>query len=145
MITIEQAVAAHGIDVLDHLDRQATIPVHAGIQAQGDLLVVPLAALARQVTVRAGAVWQPVGAGGVEVLRGTAMGNSHTLVAAAGAAAWTTQVDDAESLALGVAEVIGGETAYLAHAEHGYIGLGAGRYVIRRQREQRDLVAYVED
>jgi len=40
-----------------------------------------------------------------------------------------------EGLDLGVLTVAEGAVAYLAHPEHAYSGIGAGTYVLRRQRE----------
>ena len=39
--TLGQLIEKHGFDVLDHLDRDLEIPVHAGLQAQGDLFIIP--------------------------------------------------------------------------------------------------------
>lgn len=142
-ITLADAIAARGVDVLAHLDRQVTIPVVAGPQCQGDLAIIPLAMVSGAVRVHATATWTDVPAAGVEVLRGAAMGNPHTLVAPPGTCRWTTGVTDTEGLALGVVDA--SEIAYLAHPEHGYAGIAPGRYVIRRQREQRDLAELVAD
>ena len=45
-----------GLDVLDHLDRQVTVPVIDGLQAQGDLIVLPLGLLGR--VPEPGAWWE---------------------------------------------------------------------------------------
>ena len=45
-LTLADLTARTGLDVLGHLERQMTIPVTDGIQAQGDLLVIPIALLA---------------------------------------------------------------------------------------------------
>jgi hypothetical protein len=42
-------------------------------------------------------------------------------------------------------EVPDGAVGYLAHPEHGYLGLAPGRYVVRRQREQADEQRLVAD
>ncbi len=141
--TLADVIAKGGIDVLEHLDRQVAIPVLDGPQCQGDLAILPLALLGADVTVRSRARWTPVPRAGVEVLRGTAMGNPHTLVAEPGTCRWTTDVNDAEGLALGVLEATA--PAYLAHPEHGYAGIAPGRYAIRRQREQADEIRMVAD
>jgi hypothetical protein len=39
--TLGQLIDKYGFDVLDHLDRDLEIPVHAGLQAQGDLFIIP--------------------------------------------------------------------------------------------------------
>jgi hypothetical protein len=131
--TLADLTAATGLPVDLHLMLDLTIPVDDGIQAQGDLIVVPLVELADQVTVRTDAVWVEVPADGVEVVRNEAGGNPHTLVADPGTCLWTTGVADAEDLAVGVIDAMA--TVYLMHREHGGAGLAPGRYVIRRQRE----------
>lgn len=141
--TLAQLTESTGLDVLDHLELDAEIPILAGLQAQGDLLIAPIAELAGQVRVHAAARWTPVPAAGVEVLRGTAMGNPHTLCADPGACTWTTDVDDATDLAIGVLRTDG--PAWLLHREHGAAGIAPGEYVIRRQREMADQVRMVAD
>jgi len=143
MLTLAEAIEHTGFDVLEHLDRDADIPVIDGYQAQGDLLIAPIAELDGQVHVPDTAAWIDVPAAGVEVLRGTAMGNPHTLIADPGVCRWTTDVVDATDLALGVLTTT--QPAYLAHSEHGYAGIAPGTYVIRRQREQADEVRMVAD
>ena len=65
MRTLEELITTHGVDVDPHLDRQVTVPVVAGLQRQGDVLVVPAAMLDRAevVTTR-------IPAAGVPVVRG---------------------------------------------------------------------------
>jgi len=119
-----------------------TIPVTDGIQAQGDLLVIPLALLAADllgrtrpgVSIVGSPRWHAVPGAGVEVLRAGTGGNPHTLVADPGACRWTTGVDDPQRLALGALRTTG--VAYLIHPEHGGSGIAPGTYVIRRQRER---------
>ena len=38
-----------------------------------------------------------------------------------------------------------GATAYVAHPEHGYMGVGPGVYEVRRQREMADVIRVVAD
>ena len=45
MLTLADLTSRTGLDVLSHLEREAAIPVIEGLQAQGDLIVVPFAAL----------------------------------------------------------------------------------------------------
>lgn len=139
MLKLSEAIGSTGFDVLDHLDRDALIPVHGGLQAQGDLLFIPAGEVGGEVRVRRDATWVQVPAGGVELLRGSAGGNAHTLLGGS----WTTDVVDGAGLALGVMDV--SEPTYVAHVEHGYVGLLPGRYVVRRQREQADVVRLVAD
>jgi hypothetical protein len=141
-LTLADLTARTGLDVLGHLEREVTIPVTDGIQAQGDLLVIPIALLAtelrsltpRDVSIADPARWHEVAGSGIEVLRAGTGGNPHTLVADPGTCRWTTGVHDRERLALGALTTTG--VAYLIHPEHGGSGIAPGTYVIRRQRER---------
>ncbi|WP_255952886.1 hypothetical protein [Streptomyces odontomachi] len=130
--TLADLTARTGLDVLAHIEREVAVPVIAGLQAQGDLIVVPWQLLA-DVTVPSTARWQEVPAAGVVLLRGAAGGNPHTLVADAGTCRWTRTVEDPEGLALAVVENTA--VVHLVHPEHGGSGIAPGRYVVRRQRE----------
>lgn len=134
-----EAIEATGFDVHEYLDRETLIPVLDGLQAQGDLLFIPMKVCAGLVRVRPSATWVDVPRTGVELLRGAVGGNAHTLLGGR----WTTDVTDQVGLALGVMELT--EPAYVAHVEHGYLGVAAGTYVVRRQREQADQIALVAD
>lgn len=122
-----------GLDVLEHLERQTTIPVVDGLQAQGDLIVIPLSLLPT-VTLRPWEFWRPVPAEGVELIRGVAGNNPHTLVADPFTCQWTNAVWDPLNLAIAVFENT--ETAYLVHPEHGGSGVAPGRWLVRRQQER---------
>lgn len=132
-VTLASLSRQTGLAVLDHLERSVRIPVVDGLQAQGDLIVIPLPVVASSVGVWPRAVWTDVPPEGVELLRGGAGGNPHTLVAEAGACRWTTGVRDLDWLAIGVFETTA--VAYLLHPEHGATGCPPGGYVVRRQRE----------
>lgn len=132
-MTLADLTGRTGLTVLDHLEQQVRIPVLDGLQAQGDLIVVPLHVL-DDVRLAARARWRPVPPEGVELLRGAAGGNPHTLVAEPGDAQWTTAVTDPEFLAIGAVRCTG--PAYLVHPEHGGSGLAPGTYLVRRQRER---------
>lgn len=134
MATLAETIDRHGIDVLDHLDRDVEVPVLAGLQCQGDVAVIP-AHLAEGVTAR-GAL-APVPSQGVALVSGQ---HTHTLI---GDASWTRDVTDPEGLAVAVVDVA--TEAYLAHVEHGYIGLAPGSHVIRRQREHAEVARLVAD
>ncbi|APU15904.1 MULTISPECIES: hypothetical protein [Actinoalloteichus] len=122
-----------GLDVLDHLERQVAIPVIDGLQAQGDLIVIPMAMLG-PVTVQPWAQWRLVPSEGVELVRGVAGNNPHTLVADAGVCRWTNGVRD--PLRLGIALFENTAPAYLVHPEHGGSGVAPGRWLVRRQQER---------
>lgn len=139
MLTIEQAIRTYGVDIDEHLDRQATIPVCDGLQFQGDVAVVPDRMLRRGTP----AATTPVPAAGVAVVRGENGGNTHLLLGA-GCFFDASPQSDTE-LALGVLVVPAGGVAYLAHPEHAYSGIAPGTYELRRQREQADVIRLVQD
>ena len=132
-MNLAELLDRNGLDVLDHLERELTVPVIDGLQAQGDLIVVPYAFVARAVTPTAGN-WREVPAIGVELLRSAAGGNPHTLVADEGTCYWTTGVRD--SLGLAIAVFDNTAPAYLVHPEHGGSGVAPGRWLVRRQQER---------
>ncbi|RPA58971.1 hypothetical protein EF294_14120 [Gordonia oryzae] len=134
MQTLADLTEKSGLGVLDHLDTALPVPVTTGLQAQGDLLVVPWRMVAPEMhTVRWSASSASVPRAGIELLRSAGGGNPHTLLAD-GACTWTQPhfVDDV-ILTLGVIDA--SSVAYLLHPEHGASGIAPGRYVIRRQRE----------
>jgi len=132
-LTLADLTERTGLDVLGHLEREMTIPVIDGLQAQGDLIVIPLDYLA-DIAIAPTAHWREVPVTGIDVLRAAAGGNPHTLVADPGTCRWTTGVRDRTGLALGALTITG--AAYLVHPEHGGSGIAPGSYVIRRQRER---------
>lgn len=140
MTTLSALIDRHGVDVLDHLDRNALVPVVSGLQCQGDVAVVPSAMLGRPVAEATTAV----PATGVAVVRGESGGNTHLLLAE-GDVRYNEFVQTSSDLALGILTVADGATAYLAHPEHAYAGIGPGTYEIRRQREQADEIRLVMD
>lgn len=139
MLTLEQVIKTHGVQVDEHLDREATIPVSAGLQRQGDIIVVPDQLVKAHRTAATSVPRE-----GVAVVRGENGGNTHLLLAA-GAVRYDTSTGGSSGLDLGVLDVADGATAYLAHPEHGYAGIAPGLYVIRRQREQADVIRLVAD
>ncbi|WP_233223306.1 hypothetical protein [Amycolatopsis sp. CA-128772] len=121
-----------GLDVLDHLDRQVTVPVIDGLQAQGDLLVLPLTLLAAPAW-RGG--WWDLPPEGCELVRGEAGNNPHTLVADRGTCRMTWWPNDPERLAIAAFDTTA--PAWLIHPEHGATGVAPGAWFVRRQRELR--------
>jgi len=132
-VTLGGLAARTGLDILGHLEREMTIPVIDGPQAQGDLIVIPLDYVTG-IAIAPNAHWREVPTTGIDVLRAAAAGNPHTLVAEPGTCRWTTGVRDQTGLALGA--LTADDVAYLVHPEHGGSGIAPGRYVIRRQRER---------
>jgi hypothetical protein len=135
-MTVAEAIGKHDVDVLDHLDREVTIPVLSGLQFQGDVAVVRVEDGPDATT--------PVPVKGVAVVKGEAGGNTHSLHAD-GPVFFDGREATAQNLLLGVLTVPTGSTAYLAHPEHGYSGVAPGRYEIRRQREQAEELRIVTD
>jgi hypothetical protein len=131
-MTLADLTAYSGLDVFDYLDKQMSIPVVDGLQAQGDLIVVPAAVLP-MVGSLADSRPEPVPGTGIELLRSAAGGNPHSLVAEVGHCTWTSRVRDPRGLALGIVDTR--VIAYLIHPEHGATGIAPGRYVIGRQQE----------
>ena len=154
MQSLATLITAHGVDVHDHLDRDELVPVHDGVQFQGDVAVLPVNA---DVPATGTGYPKPVPTAGIPVVRGENGGNTHLLLTAGPLDDDTTPAADAEpvtwdpstggptNLDLGVLNVPAGTTAWLAHPEHGYLGIGAGNYTIRRQREQADVILLVAD
>jgi hypothetical protein len=132
-MTLANLTIRTGLEVLSHLERQIVIPVIDGLQAQGDLIVIPQMNLP-DVLPGHKPRWQLVPATGTEILRSSAGGNPHTLIADPGTCRWTTTVLDRTGLALGMLET--SSPAYLLHPEHGASGIAPGTYIIRRQRER---------
>jgi hypothetical protein len=131
-VTLRQLAEHASITVLDQLELEAILPVLDGLQAQGDLIVIP-ERYARDVTVPVYAAWREVPANGLDLLRGEAGGNTHTLVANPGTCEWATTIVDRTGLALGMLRA--SAPAYLIHAEHGGTGIAPGTYLVRRQRQ----------
>lgn len=140
MKTLDDIQQMSGQKVYDYLDTATDIPVHTGLVAQGDIMVIPEVMWeCNGITVEDGHT-QPVPPAGIIILSGM---HSHVLVAEPTAATWTTTVTDRENLALGIIDVTA--TAYILHEEHGAVGLAPGRYCVRQSREQADVLRKVAD
>jgi hypothetical protein len=135
MITVAAAEQATGIEVLDHLERQAEVPVICGLQRQGDVLVIP-----HRMGASKG---EAVPAEGIPVVRGEAGGNTHALMVYEGTAFWRPLT--ALTADLGELTVPEGSVVMLGHPEHGFLGIGPGTYGLRRQQEQADVARLVAD
>jgi hypothetical protein len=121
--TVRDLCTQLDVKVLDHLDRQAHVPVLTGPQIQGDVSILP---------VTTAPATTPIPAPGVAVVRGENGGNTHSLHGSA-----TFDLAEARdgSLTLGTLTVPDGGEAFMAHPEHGFMGIGPGTYRIGRQRE----------
>jgi hypothetical protein len=134
--TLGELIEKHGFDVLDHLDRDLEIPVHAGLQAQGDLFIIPANP---NPGSQQGAVVPPDGIAMIEAVNG---GHEHRLFAGRPGTAFFTPAR-ASRQDIGLLECT--EPAYIAHPEHAYAGIAPGTYTLRRQREQADKERLVAD
>jgi hypothetical protein len=64
-VTLAELTGRTGREVLDHLARDIEIPVIAGLQAQGDLIVIPHELIRDHVAAYQHASWRPVPASGI--------------------------------------------------------------------------------
>lgn len=134
--TLGQLIERHHVDVLDHLDRDLEVPVLDGIQMQGDLAVIGTSSPPTVTTAKR------VPAEGIPVIEAVGGGHEHRLLASApGTATFAFATRTGQDI--GVLEATA--PAYLAHPEHGYLGIAPGSYVLRRQREQSDEERLVAD
>ena len=134
---LSEAISRFDTDVLEHLDRDAAIPHITLAGIQGDVSFLRDDEL--------GAATTAVPAAGVPVVRGEG-GNTHALFADGDVFYDRAPVDDdPETTGIGTLTVADGATAFLIHPEHGAMSFGAGTWRVGRQREQADVVAFVED
>lgn len=131
-ITLHDAEQRYGISHLDHLDRDADLPVVDTIGFQGDVAIIANATL--QATT-------PIPRRGYPVVRGENGANTHALY---GQGFYDAEAAS-DGLVLGVVTVPDGGTALLSHPEHGGLLLAPGSYQLRRQREQADEIRMVAD
>lgn len=138
MKTLGEVATEHGFAVLEHLEAEAQVPVLPGLQAQGDLFIVPETSRGRHAADSA----EPVPAAGIAVIEAIGSGHEHRLFAGTPGTAWWTPAGRGGQ-DIGVLECA--EPAYLLHPEHGATGIAPGAYVLRRQREQADEERLVAD
>lgn len=129
-VTLAQVEADYPVVHLAHLDREAEVPTVATLAFQGDVAVIRVAT-SPAVT--------PIPATGYPVVRGENGGNTHALF---GVGLFDA---DGMELDLGVLTVPTGGQVLLSHPEHGGLLIESGTYVIRRQREQADVIRMVQD
>lgn len=125
-ITLGQLETLTSTRVLNHLDREATIPVVTRAACQGDVSVL-------RVTTAAAATL--LSRAGVAVVRGEAGGNTHSLHADGAGVCWDLSDGGDGELVLGTLTVPDGATAFLLHPEHGGMAIAPGTYRVGRQRE----------
>jgi hypothetical protein len=135
MQTYDEILTRHDVDIPPHLDAQTAIPVLAGLQVQGDIVVIPRRRGKHTTT-------SPVPADGIAVIRGENGGHTHLLVAD-GDVTWSPAARAGQTL--GTVDVADDATAYMLHPEHGANALAPGSYELRRQREQADQIRMVAD
>lgn len=123
----------HGSSIPTHLIESVDIPVHDGIQMQGDLGFVP-------TRIAASMKFTDVPADGVVLVRGENGGNTHLLVG--NGLTWSESTDEFN---IGTFVVPEGSTGWVLHPEHGANGFAPGAYRVRRQREQADEIRRVAD
>jgi len=136
-MTYADALTKVGATVPEHLIADAEVPVLTGPQAQGDLLIVPIAGTTADL--------QAVPDEGVQVVFGEATGNSHYLHRGfESPGVEYARVTDGQCIA--VVRVPDGQSAQLIHTdEHGSNGIGPGLYGIHEKREQADQIRRVTD
>lgn len=124
MHTNTSVLTAHGVsaDKIEH--PEAEIKIVSGNQRQGDVFVLKVTA------AHAG---QPIGKGVTVVRAETNSANTHSLH---GDGLWEPNARADTDLVQGWLTVPEGGEAFLIHTEeHSALGIGAGAYEIRRQRE----------
>jgi hypothetical protein len=138
MKTLAEVTRATGFAVLEHLEAEAQVPVLGGLQAQGDLFIVPQDTRGRHAADRI----KPVPAAGIPVIEAIGSGHEHRLFAGTpGTAWWAPAAGGGQDI--GVLECA--EPAFILHPEHGATGVAPGSYTLRRQREQADEERLVAD
>lgn len=141
-LTFAEVLGAHDITVADEALADIEVPVLAGPQRQGDVLIVPRGPLGDAER----ASFTDVPPEGVTVVFGEATGNTHLLTAADGTVRWLPAVQSRGSVLLGVVEVTEDATAYLIHTdEHGANGIAPGAYTLHGKREQAEEIRRVAD
>jgi hypothetical protein len=122
---LAEAEEAFGTTHLEHLDREAAIPVVTRSACQGDVSIL-------SVTTKAATT--PVPAEGVPVVRGENGGHTHALFGD-GPIFFNVAGTHDGPLVLGTLTVPEGSRALLSHPEHGGLLIEPGTYRIGRQRE----------
>ncbi len=130
MATTLELATQTGVSIVTDIDPSIDIPVSAGMQRQGDVLVIPITTSTHAS--------RAVPTSGTPVVRGENGGNTHAIYAADGPVFCDSVAATGERLMVARLAVPDGSTAYLGHPEHGFLGIAAGDYEIRRQREHAE-------
>jgi hypothetical protein len=117
-----------------HLEAQADVPILTEPQRQGDVSVWP--------TRKGRRTGQPIPPEGVALLQAEAGGHIHRLQGVGDVAFAPAPT---AGLVLGTLTVGAAGTAFIGHDEHSMLGIGAGTYILKRQRTQMDEVRLVAD
>lgn len=132
-MTLADAISITGKDVLDYLDRDASVPVVTRAACQGDVSF--LRADEEPATT-------PMPHRGVVIVKSEASANTHSLHPD-GPVFWDYRSDG--SLLLGVLTVPEGSKALVSHQEHGALEITPGTYRVGRQREWQGEWQMVRD
>lgn len=134
-VTLGEVTRTYGFEVLDHLETEVGVPVNSGLQAQGDLFIIPVS----EVTADTG---EDVPAKGIAVIQAVGSGHEHRLFASVPG---TATFAPASAGGQDIGTLVTTEPAYLLHAEHGATAVAPGSYTLRRQREQAEEERIVAD
>ncbi|WP_406304505.1 hypothetical protein OHA61_22245 [Streptomyces sp. NBC_00885] len=132
---LRDAIARFDVEILDHLDHDATLPIVTRAACQGDVSILRVT-MAGATTI--------VSEAGVAVVQGENGGNTHSLHGD-GPIMWDEAAPSNTSLTLGILTVPEGSTAILLHPEHGGLAIVPGTYRVGRQREMADVARIVQD
>jgi len=132
--TLGELTSKHDFQVLEHLEAEASVPVHAGLQAQGDLFIIPSASSAYTAST-------VIPAEGVAVIEAIGGGHEHRIFASVPGTARITMLGRGQDIAYMECT----EPVYSLHVEHGATGIAPGAYLFRRQREQADEERLIAD
>ncbi|MFE0510037.1 hypothetical protein [Streptomyces sp. NPDC058964] len=136
--TLGHVASLAGVDVLEHLDRQAAVHVTSGLQRQGDVGLIPVGLIGYEPPQ--GGTQVP--AAGVPLVSAGSGAHTHLLVAD-GEVTWAPLRSGGADV--GCFTVHEGATAYVLHPEHGAMGHAPGTYLVRRQVEQTNDERLVVD
>jgi len=135
VLTLKEAINLTGTEVLEHLDRESSVPVVTRAACQGDVSVF-------RAEVAAAVKPMPKA---VTVVRSEASSNTHVLHPDGPCFFDYNERASVTDLVLGTLTVPEGSKAILAHQEHGMLTIMPGTYTIGRQREFAGEWAFVAD